>query len=265
MYDVHIILFFNLHTNKGMIAPKTSAMSTSHQPVLIKNPTKLVSTYPTVALTVDCVIFGFEANQLKVLLIRSDLEVYKGMWSLLGDMVKRDEELDAAAQRVLLQRTGMNDVFLEQVHCFGNPSRHPGGRVVTVAYCSLLNVQHHQLKILDNELHWHSLASLQEMAFDHKEVVDYCYNWLKKRIQEHPLGFNLLPDKFSLRELQNLYEAILGIQLDRRNFRKKFASMDLLIDVNEMEQDVPHRPGKLYKFNFEKYERNKRTWIGIDF
>ena len=103
------------------------------------------------------------------------------------------------------------------------------------------------------------------MAFDHMEIVDACYAWLQKRIQEHPLGFNLLPDKFSLRELQNLYEAILGITLDRRNFRKKFASMDLLIDIDEMEQDVPHRPGKLYKFNFEKYEKSKRKWVGIDF
>ena len=103
------------------------------------------------------------------------------------------------------------------------------------------------------------------MAFDHKQIVDECHSWLQKRIQEHPLGFNLLPDKFSLRELQNLYEAILGVSLDRRNFRKKFASMDLLIDTNEMEQDVSHRPGKLYQFNFTKYEKKKRKWIGIDF
>ncbi len=103
------------------------------------------------------------------------------------------------------------------------------------------------------------------MAFDHKQIVDECYSWLQKRIQEHPLGFNLLPEKFSLRELQNLYEAILGTQLDRRNFRKKFFSMDFLIDVGEFEKDVPHRPGKLYKFNFEKYEKNKRKWFAIDF
>lgn len=159
----------------------------------------------------------------------------------------------------------MDNVFLDQVKAFGSPGRHPGGRVITIAYCSLLNIQHHALKIHDNELNWVSYASLKEMAFDHKEIVDVCYQWLQKRIQEHPLGFNLLPEKFSLRELQNLYEAILGVTLDRRNFRKKFASMDLLIDTNEMEQDVSHRPGKLYKFNFEKYEKSKRKWVGIDF
>ena len=232
---------------------------------LIKNPSKLVAEYPRVPLTADCVIFGFEENELKVLLIRSDLEVYKGLWSLLGDIVKSNEELDEAAYRVLKERTGMDKVYLEQVRTFCNPGRHPGGRVITVAYCSLLNIQHHRLAILDNEIHWHNFNSLTELAFDHKEIVDTCYRWLQKRIQEHPLGFNLLPEKFSLRELQNLYEAILGVTLDRRNFRKKFFSMDLLEDINEMEQDVPHRPGELYKFNFQKYEKSKRKWIGIDF
>jgi len=236
-----------------------------HAPHLIKDAVKLIASYPKVPITVDCVIFGFEENELKVLLIRSDLEMYKGFWSLLGDNAKDNEELDSAAYRILKERTGMNDVYLDQVRAFSHPQRHPGGRVITLAYCSLLNIQHHELKIYANELHWHSFSSIKEMAFDHKEILDTCYTWLQKRIQEHPLGFNLLPDKFSLRELQNLYEAILGVSLDRRNFRKKFASMGLLIDVGEMEEDVPHRPGKLYKFNFEKYEKNKRKWIGIDF
>jgi len=232
---------------------------------MISDPQKLVAVYPKMPLTVDCVIFGFEENELKVLLIRSDLKVYEGLWSLLGNNILSNEEPDDAAYRVLRERTGMTDVYLEQVRAFGNPGRHPGGRVLTIAYCSLLNIRHHQLKIHDNELHWHSYASIKEMAFDHKEILEFCHRWLQKRIQEHPLGFNLLPDKFSLRELQNLYEAILGVALDRRNFRKKFASMDLLIDIGEMEQDVPHRPGKLYKFDFEKYEKTKRKWVGIDF
>ncbi|MCX6208617.1 MAG: NUDIX domain-containing protein [Bacteroidetes bacterium] len=217
------------------------------------------------AITVDCVIFGFDDNELKVLLIRSDLEKYQGLWSLLGDVVKDNEEIDAAAYRVLDQRTGMSDIYLDQVRSFSHPNRHPGGRVVTIAYCSLLNIKHHSFNIIDNELHWHSVSSISEMAFDHKEILETCHQWLQKMVQENPLAFNLLPDKFSLRELQNLYEAILGVELDRRNFRKKFASMKLLIDLDEMEQDVPHRPGKLYQFNFEKYNKNTRKWIGIDF
>ncbi|MBP7345142.1 MAG: NUDIX hydrolase [Sediminibacterium sp.] len=225
----------------------------------------LVDTYPKVPLTVDCVIFGFEESKLKVLLIKSDLAFFQWKLSLLGDFVKNNEDLDSAAYRILKERTGMNNVFLDQVKVFGKPDRHPGGRVITIAYCSLLNIQHHALNIHENELDWYDYDTLKEMAFDHLEIVEECHSWLQKRIQEHPLGFNLLPDKFSLRELQNLYEAILGVSMDRRNFRKKFASMDLLIDTNEMEQDVSHRPGKLYQFNFEKYEKKKRKWIGIDF
>jgi len=233
--------------------------------LLVQDPVQLVETYPKVPLTVDCAVFGFEENELKVLLIRSDLAVFDGLWSLLGDNVQDNEELDDAANRILKERTGMDDVYLDQVRSFSHPARHPGGRVITVAYCSLINIQHHQLKRIDNELHWHNVQSLTQMAFDHFEILTHCHKWLQKRIQEHPLGFNLLPAKFSLRELQNLYEAILNLQMDRRNFRKKFASMGLLIDINEIENDVPHRPGKLYKFNFEKYEKNKRKWIGIDF
>jgi 8-oxo-dGTP diphosphatase len=218
-----------------------------------------------IALSVDCVIFGFDENKLKVLLIRSDLKKYLGKWSLLGDLVRPNEDLDAAADRILKQRTGLSDVYLEQVHTFGSVTRHPAGRVVTVTYCSLINVQHHKLNILDNELHWHDIINVTDLAFDHQQIFDTCYKRLQKRIQEHPLGFNLLPKKFSLRDLQNLYEAILDTKMDRRNFRKKFFSMDFLIDIDEMEQDVPHRPGKLYKFNFEKYEKKKKKWVGIDF
>lgn len=218
-----------------------------------------------VALSVDCVIFGFDENKLKVLLIRSDLKKYHNQFSLLGDLVKPEEDLDASAYRVLKQRTGINDLYLEQVHTFGEVGRHPAGRVVSVAYCSLINIQNHRLKILDNELHWHDVKSVNELLFDHKKIFDRCYTWLQKRVQEHPLGFSLLPNKFSLRELQNLYEAILNKKLDRRNFRKKFFSMDFLVDMGEDEKNVPHRPGRLYKFDYEKYEKNKKKWPGIDF
>ena len=218
-----------------------------------------------IALSVDCIIFGFDEAKLKVLLIRSDLKKYAGKWSLLGDLLFPNEDLDAAAYRILKQRTGLSDVYLEQVSTFGTVNRHPAGRVVTVAYCSLINIQHHKLNILDNELHWHDIKNVTGLAFDHQEIFDTCLKQLQRRVQEHPLGFNLLPKKFSLRDLQNLYEAILDIKMDRRNFRKKFFSMDFLIDLNEMEQDVPHRPGKLYKFNYEKYEKRKKKWVGIDF
>ncbi|MEJ7737831.1 MAG: NUDIX domain-containing protein [Chitinophagaceae bacterium] len=219
-----------------------------------------------IGISVDCVIFGFDENELKVLLIKSDLKKYEGKWSLLGDLVNSNEDIEEAAYRVLKERTGLDDVYLEQVRAFGQVKRHPAARVITIAYCSLVNVQHYQVDGSKNELNWLPVSSVKEMAFDHKQILDTCYGWLQKRIQEHPLGFNLLPKKFSLRELQNLYEAILNAKLDRRNFRKKFFSIDLLIDTGEYEADMPHRPGKLYRFNYNKYEKKERKkWVGIDF
>ena len=218
-----------------------------------------------IAISVDCVIFGFDESKLKVLLIRSDLKSFNGKWSLLGDLIDPREDLDLAAYSILKKRTGLDDIYLEQVHTFGDTNRHPAGRVITVAYYSLINIEHHKLKIYQNELHWQDVKLVSDLAFDHQTIFDTCYKRLQKRIQEHPLGFNLLPKKFSMRELQNLYESILDTKMDRRNFRKKFVAMDLLTDLEEMETDVPHRPGKLYQFNFKKYEKKKKTWIGIDF
>jgi 8-oxo-dGTP diphosphatase len=230
-----------------------------------KDARALVDSYPTVPLTVDCVIFGFDENSLKVLLIKSDLAQFHDKLTLLGDNVHVHEDLDTAANRVLKERTGMNNVFLEQVHTFSKPDRHPGGKVVTTVYASLLNINHHELLLHDNELKWHVVNQITEMAFDHQQILNVCTKWLQKKVQEQPLAFNLLPVKFSLRQLQNVYEAILDVKLDRRNFRKKFASMGFLSDTNEMETHVTHRPGKLYTFDFEQYQLKKRHFIGIDF
>jgi 8-oxo-dGTP diphosphatase len=213
--------------------------------------------YFRIGISVDCVIFGFDNNELKVLLIKSDLEEFKDQWSLLGDLVRPDENLDSASYRVLKERTGLDDVYLEQVYSFGDVNRHPAGRVITTAYYSLVNIHDHQLKLAHNQLHWHPLNDISTLAFDHKKIMDTCLKQLQSKIEEHPIVFNLLPKKFSLRELQNLYEAILGQKLDRRNFRKRFFLMDWLVDVNELEQDVPHRPGKLYMFNEEKFAAEK--------
>jgi 8-oxo-dGTP diphosphatase len=159
----------------------------------------------------------------------------------------------------------MNNVFLEQVHTFSKPDRHPGGRVITTVYASLLNIKHHELLLHDNELKWHIVNQISEMAFDHQQILEVCTKWLQKKVQEQPIAFNLLPVKFSLRQLQNVYEAILDVKLDRRNFRKKFASMGFLNDTNEMETHVTHRPGKLYTFDFDQYLQKKKHFIGIDF
>lgn len=203
--------------------------------------------YFNIAVSVDCVIFGYEEKELKVLLIKSDLEEFSGQYSLLGDLVRPDEDLETASYRILKERTGLDDVYLEQVHTFGSIYRHPSGRVVTTAYYSLIDIKHHKLRLNNNELNWYPVNQVRKMAFDHKLILDTCLKRLQQQVMNQPVVFNLLPEKFSLRQLQELYEAILGVELDRRNFRKKISLKDWLQDVGEMEDDVPHRPGKLYR------------------
>ena len=211
--------------------------------------------YFNIAVSVDCVIFGYENKELKVLLIKSDLEEFKDLWSLLGDLVRPDENIESAPYRVLRERTGLDDVYLDQVYTFGDLGRHPSGRVITTAYYSLINIKHHKLKLTHNELHWHKLNDIKKLAFDHKKILDTSLDRLREQIMDHPIIFNLLPEKFSLRELQDLYQSILGTSLDRRNFRKKIAHKDWLLDLDEMENDVPHRPGKLYKAKTELWKK----------
>ncbi len=217
--------------------------------------------YFNIAISVDCVIFGYDKKELKVLLIKSDLEEFAGLYSLLGDLVRPDEDLETASYRILTERTGMDDVYLEQVHTFGSIGRHPSGRVITTVYYSLIDIKHHKLNLNHNDLHWHAVKDIKKLAFDHKVILDTCLNRLREQVMEHPVVFNLLPEKFSLRELQDLYQAILDIDLDRRNFRKKIAIKDWLVDLNEMENDVPHRPGKLYAL--KKQHQRKTASNGV--
>jgi 8-oxo-dGTP diphosphatase len=202
-----------------------------------------------VALSVDCVILGFINSQLKVLLIKSDHQDFRNEWSLLGDLVRPNETLESASYRVLKERTGLDDVYLEQVYTFSDIDRHPAGRVISTAYFSLVNIRHHQLKLADNELHWHTVNEIQSLAFDHLKILRTCIRKLQQQINDHPIIFNMLPEKFSLRELQTLYEEVMETKMDRRNFRKKFMLTDWLEDVDELESDVSHRPGRLYRFN----------------
>jgi len=215
--------------------------------------------YFNIAVSVDCVIFGYDEKEIKVLLIKSDLEEFEGLYSLLGDLVRPDEDLDTASYRILKERTGLDDVYLEQVHAFGAIDRHPSGRVVTIAYYSLLDIKNHKLQLSHNELHWHSLSEVKKLAFDHKKILDNSLRRLQEQVMEHPVVFNLLPDKFSLRELQELYESILGVELDRRNFRKKISVKDWLEDINEMETNLSHRPGKLYSVKREYKRKNSKA------
>jgi 8-oxo-dGTP diphosphatase len=210
-----------------------------------------------IALSVDCVIFGYDKKKLRVLVFESDFEEYANMLSLIGDLVQPEEDLEEAPYRILRERAGLHDVYMEQVHTFGSVARHPSGRVVTTAYFSLVDIKTHKLPPSETNLHWHDVDDISQMAFDHKMILDNCLARLREKVLEYPIVFNLLPQKFSLRELQDLYEAILGVELDRRNFRKRINLKNWLVDLNEMEEDVPHRPGKLYKLKTQLKSNGK--------
>jgi 8-oxo-dGTP diphosphatase len=208
------------------------------------------------AFTVDNVIFGFDEGDLKVLLIKRGEEPYAGKWALPGYFVYPNEELDRAAIRVLEELTGIRNVYLEQVKTFGKVNRHPFGRVITVAYLSLIKISRYTIQPASIALkaQWHSVSEVKELAFDHMDILQACFNQLKKSVRSRPIGYQLLPQKFTLTQLQHLYEAILETALDKRNFRKKILSMNFLIDLHEYQEGVAHRPAKLYQFDREKYE-----------
>ncbi len=211
------------------------------------------------AVTVDNVIFGFDESDLKVLLIKRGTEPYPGLWALPGDFIYAQENIDAAAARILHELTGLERVYLEQVRTFGAVGRHPLGRVITVAYFSLVKTNRHDVHASSfaQSAEWVNLPELRDvaLAFDHDEILEACFNALKQRVRVRPIGFELLPPKFTLTELQHLYEAILEAELDKRNFRKKILSMDFIVDLNESQEGVAHRPARLYEFDKSKYEK----------
>lgn len=209
------------------------------------------------AVTVDNVIFGFDDADLKVLIIKRGNEPYRDMWALPGDFVYPNENIDSAAERILEELTSIKNVYLEQVRVFGAVNRHPLGRVITVAYFSLVKINRYNVSpsSFAEKAKWVSVAKVKELAFDHNEILMACFHALKHRVRVRPVGFELLPPKFTLTELQHLYEAILEDELDKRNFRKKILSMDFIVDLNESQEGVAHRPARLYEFDKEKYEK----------
>ena len=207
------------------------------------------------AFTVDNVIFGFDDGKLKVLLIRRNEDPFANYWALPGYFVRQHEDLEAAAQRVLREITGLENVYLEQLRAFGEPGRHDFGRVITIAYYSLVKVADFELHAasIAEEVAWHDFDEIGPLAFDHEQIVQVALNRLKRRIRTQPLGFELLPPAFTLTDLQHLYEAVWGVDLEKRNFRKKILSMNLLNDLGRLQKGVAHRPAKLYSFDEERY------------
>lgn len=216
--------------------------------------------YARPALTVDCVVFGLDEHDLKVLLIQRRLAPFQHAWALPGGFVRVDETLDAAARRELQEEAGVTDVYLEQLYTFGALDRDPRERVVTVAYYALAKLSDHKIRAATDAMGvgWFALDDLPKLAFDHGEIVRIAHERLRGKVRYAPIGFELLPPRFSLTQLQRLYEIVLGTELDKRNFRKKLLAMDLLVETDEYEQGVRHRAARLYRFDRRRYERLAR-------
>jgi 8-oxo-dGTP diphosphatase len=216
--------------------------------------------FPRAALTVDCVVFGMDDEDLKVLLIERGLPPFEGEWALPGGFVHVEETLDEAARRELAEETGLAKVFLEQLYTFSKVDRDPRERVISVAYYALVNLIDHRVQAATDarEAAWFSVDDVPTLAFDHTEILEVALARLRGKLGYQPIGFELLPQKFTLSQLQHLYEVVLERKLDRRNFRKKVLATGLLIDTKQVQQDVAHRAARLYRFDERKYRQLAR-------
>jgi 8-oxo-dGTP diphosphatase len=222
--------------------------------------------YPRAALTVDCVVFGFDEGELKVLLIERALDPFKGRWALPGGFVHVDETLDDAARRELAEEAGLRDVFLEQLYTFGAVERDPRERVVSVAYYALVKLSDHRARAATDAANaaWFPISKAPKLAFDHGDILATALARLKGKVRYQPIGFELLPPKFTLSQLQHLYEAVLGTGFDKRNFRKKVLSFGLLVPLKETHMVGRHRPAQLFRFDAEKYEKLKKKGFNFE-
>ena len=227
-----------------------------------------LSDYPRPSLTTDCVLFGvtFESggSALRVLLIERGEAPFEGALALPGGFVRIDETVDDAARRELREETGLGDVFLEQLYTFGGLDRDPRGRVVSVAYYALVNLADHRVQAGTDAraARWVPVKEARRLAFDHDQILAVALERLRAKVRYQPIGFEMLPERFKLSQLQALYEGILGRELDKRNFRKRFLAMGLLAEAGE-ERGVPHRAARLFRFDKRRYQALRRR--GFDF
>ena len=217
------------------------------------------------AFSVDCLIFGYSEGKIKTLLIKRSVDPYKDYWAIPGDLVYPDEDLPNAAERILRELTGLTSIQMHQAHTFGSPSRHPQGRVITIAYFALVRIEDFSIRASSwaNEVKWESVMEVSDLAFDHNEILHATFDRLKKQLSIEPICFQLLPDKFTLNEFQQLFEYVNGIPFDKANFRKKIKNIPL-IALNEKQQNVKHRPAKLFSFDHTAYTELKKD-VGYSF
>lgn len=221
--------------------------------------------YPHPAVTTDCVIFGFDGSKMQVLLIQRGIEPFKGMWAFPGGFIKMDESAEDGARRELFEETGLKDAFIEQFHTFSEPKRDPRERVITIAYYAIVRKQ--DVKGGDDAANakWFDIDEIPQLAFDHDRILRVATRFLHERIHFKPIGFELLPEKFTLKELQILYEAILDVHFDRRNFAKKMIHTKLIEQLDETVWPTPKRKAYLFRFNKDKYDEMKNKGFRLEF
>ncbi|MBR2232303.1 MAG: NUDIX hydrolase [Prevotella sp.] len=208
-------------------------------------------------VSVDIIVFGFEDSKLKLLIGKRQMDPGRGEWSLYGGFVGAMESVDEAANRVLFELTGLRNLYMKQVHTFGAVERDPGERVISVAYCALINVKDYDRHLLEEHgVQWVELNKMPRLYSDHNDMVKRAITLLRRRINTEPLSFNLLPDLFTLTQLQHVYEAVLGEEIDKRNFRKRIKSIDFIEKTELIDKLTSKRGAALYRFNKRMYEED---------
>lgn len=211
--------------------------------------------YDRILIAVDCIIFGFDGKDLKVLLIKRGFEPGFGKWSLMGGFIATSESIDSGAARILKTLTGLTNIYMEQLYSFGEVDRDPGGRVVSIAYFALIKIDNSGALTKEYNAKWYNINSIPAMIFDHKKMIVMARERLMQKVATHPIGFELLPKKFTLSQLQNLYEAIYGVHFDKRNFLRKILSLGIFIKLNEKEKLLSKKGSFYFMFDFEKYKK----------
>lgn len=215
-------------------------------------------------VALDSIIFGFDGEELKLLLVKRGVQTDHDTWSLMGGWLKPYESLDQAAERILFELTGVTGIFLEQLNAFGDPSRDPVERTVAIAYFALVNVKDYETKISDtHHAQWFSMQDLPELLFDHREMIKIAIERLRYKAAFHPVGFELMPEKFTIPQILNLYEAIYGSNFDKRNFSRKILSTGLLIKLKEKQKGFSKKGAFLYALDTEKYKKHSDSFLNF--
>jgi len=227
--------------------------------------TQYYKAHKEILVAIDCIIFGFSDNDLKVLLLKRDFEPAKGQISLIGGFVRQEESLDNAAARILHELTGLKDIYLEQLYTYGSIDRDPGERVISVAYCALLKIQdldHEYVRM--HSARWCPISDCPELIFDHETMIEKAIRRIQRRAKNRPIGFELLPEHFTIPQLQKLYEAIYQRKLDSRNFRKKLLAMNILKKYDKKDKSSSKKGAYLYSFDKKKYNKLLKDGFHFD-